>query len=105
MEKGETRGSVYGSIRILNRTSDFWSRVELVEHFGWPAGPESLSSDVKVAQSNDLLTTWRVFWTMRQSSVDAAARCPVITILQLSKCVIGLAENILAVHLYKQTST
>lgn len=47
----------------------------------------------------------KAFWTMRQSSIDVVARCPVITILWLSKGVIGLAGNILAVHLYIQTST
>jgi hypothetical protein len=32
----------------LDRTSDFWSRVELVEHVGLLAESESLSSDAKI---------------------------------------------------------
>lgn len=54
-------GSVYGSIRVLNRTSDFWSRVELVENVGLPAEPQSLSSDFKRRTSDHVVckAVWR----------------------------------------------
>ena len=93
-------GWVSGSIRVLNRTSDFWRRVELVENVGLPAEPQSLSSDFKRRTSDHVVC--EAVW--RQALVDVIVRYQASTAIQTNMgvyaCNIRLARNILVIHLH-----
>ena len=83
-----------GNARVgLRKHPNFEPNIRLLESCG-SGGAFRVASRARVAvlrredstveRSPDHVAS-KAFWTMRQSSTDAAARCPVITILQLSK--------------------